>query len=203
MALRSSRPHLVFVLLLAITLSFFPVTVEADSGVVLPTLDEFISTVSDGQAEALRGIYIPEVLAGSVVSQPSSDAAYVSSEANTLTQFGQAAQFGSIGLLAHNYLAGKTFSRVEEGQVVYLVYGDGHTQAFVVTQILRFQALDPDSIWSNFIDLDQGGRLSASRLFSKVYAQPGHLILQTCIYAHGDPSWGRLFVIAEPYPMKK
>jgi hypothetical protein len=101
-------------------------------------------------------------------------------------------------LLAHNYLAGKYFIRLKEGQAFYLVYGDGHTQEFVVADIQRFRALDPENVWSSFLDLKYGALLSSTELFSKIYDQPGKVILQTCIRADGQPSWGRLFLIAEP-----
>jgi hypothetical protein len=139
------------------------------------------------------------VLASPIVSQPEGDPGFVSTSENTLTQFRLAQGAGSTGLLAHNYLAGKYFFMMEAGQVFYLVYGDGHTETFIVTELSRYRALDPDNVWSKFIDLQQGSFLSASALFSKMYAHPGHVVLQTCIYAAGNSSWGRLFVVAEPY----
>jgi len=202
MALRSARPYIVSILLSALILAFFPSHVEAGNGVTIPPLHEFIRTVRNGEVDSLRGVYVPQVLASPIVSQPEDDPSFVSGQENTLTLFGQAARVGSTGLLAHNYLAGRYFTKVGEQQVFYLVYGDGHTEAFVVTQILRFRALEPDNIWSRFIDLSHGEIISASDLFSEVYAQPGRVVLQTCIRAGGESSWGRLFILAEPMVVK-
>jgi hypothetical protein len=88
---------------------------------------------------------------------------------------------------------------MEPGQVLLLVYGDGRTEPFIVRQIRRLQALDPLNTRSMFYDLDYGRFLPASQLFREVFGQAGHVILQTCIQAHNDLSWGRLFIVAEPY----
>ena len=197
MAYLSPRHRFLASLLLVFLLAVCPTAARAQANV--PPLAEFIEQVRNGDATSPRGIYIPGVLADVVTQQPEHDPAFVSTAENTLTQFGPAASHGSIGLLAHNSLAGKDFFRLGEGQLLYLIYGDGSLAAFRVTHLLRAQALSPEHIWSNFIDLDTGGLLTAAHLFDNVYDQPGRLILQTCIEAHGNPSWGRLFVIAEPY----
>jgi len=171
--------------------------------VSLPLLDEFVSQVKNGQADELRGVYIPETLAALVVRQPAGKEEYVSPRQNIMTQFGLASKLGSTGLLAHNNLAGKHLSLLQEGQKFYLVYGDGRVAVFVVTEILQYQALNPAATSSNFVDLETGGVLKASELFSKVYDKPGYVIFQTCISAYEIINWGRLFVIAEPYSHKR
>lgn len=165
----------------------------------LPLLDVFVSQIQNGQADELRGIYIPEILAARVVQQPTGNNEFVSPRQGIATQFGPASQLGSTGLLAHNYLAGENFYLLEKGQKFYLIYGDGRTSAFVVTEILIYRALETTSASSNFADLDNSGLLTASELFSKIYNRPGRVIFQTCISAEGNPAWGRLFVIAQPY----
>jgi hypothetical protein len=171
---------------------------SADGNLPLP--DGLVSPLKDSQADSVRGIYIPELLTAPVVQQPSEDREFISTEENTLTQFGLASKFGSIGLLAHNYLAGASFSQLERGQKFNLIYGDGRMSAFVVTEILRYQALDPNSTSSKFVDLDTNRLLTARELFAKVYKRQGLVIFQTCIAAGQEPSWGRLFIISEPYP---
>jgi hypothetical protein len=168
----------------------------------LPLLNVFISQVKNGQSDQLRGVYIPEILAAPVVQQPARNDGFVSPRQNILTQFGMASQFGSTGLLAHNNLAGASFSQLEAEQKIYLIYGDGQIATFVVTKILRYQALEPNSTSSKFIDLDTSDSLKASEVFSKVYNRQGQVVFQTCISAGDEPSWGRLFVIAEPYSQK-
>ena len=168
----------------------------------LPLLNVFISQVKNGQSGQLRGVYIPEVLAAPVVQQPAGNTGFVSPRQNILTQFSLASQFGSTGLLAHNGLTGASFSQLEANQKIYLIYGDGQIATFVVTKILRYQALEPTSTSSKFIDLDSHDTLKASEVFSNVYSNQGEVVFQTCISVGDEPSWGRLFVIAEPYSQK-
>lgn len=161
-------------------------------------LDTFIASVNNGDGTMLTGVYIHDVMAFPVVQQPSGSAGYVSTANNVITQFGMASQFGTTGLLAHNFLAGQFFSEVKQGDEIVLVYGDGHTQSFIVTATLKYQALDPFNPYSDFKDLSTQSTLTANDLFSKVYGNPNRVVLQTCIDANGNSSWGRLFVIAEP-----
>jgi hypothetical protein len=165
----------------------------------LPSLDAFVSLVKNGQAQELRGIYVPELLAASVVQQPEGIDDFVSPIQNIVTQFDLASQFGSTGLLAHNYLAGERFFQLEKNQKFYLVYGDGKTVTFIVREILYYQALDPTSVSSSFVDLESRDVLTASAVFLKAYNRPGQVTLQTCITRGENLGWGRLFVIAEPY----
>ena len=163
----------------------------------LPGLDMLIEQVRNGQAGQLRAVYIPGILAAPIVQQPKGMNSFVSPRQNVLTQFSLAAKHGSTGLLAHNYLAGKAFGLVQPGQEIKLIDGSGKISTFIVTSILRYQAVEPWSNLSTFIDLKDLTTISAADLFVKIYNRPGALILQTCIQAENDPSWGRLFVIAE------
>ena len=79
-----------------------------------------------------------------------------------------------------------------------MVYGDGKTQSFVVKNILRFQALQPQSFSSPFRNLDRKETISAAELFNRVYVGERYVVFQTRIDANGDASWGRLFVLAIP-----
>jgi hypothetical protein len=106
--------------------------------------------------------------------------------------------YGSMGFLAHNNLAGSVFNELEVGNIIHVIRGDGRAISYEVNQIRSFQATDPGSPYSNFIDQKNGSLLSASDLFFQTYGIPGQLILQTCIAASGSDSWGRLFVIATP-----
>jgi hypothetical protein len=143
-------------------------------------------------------VYVPNVLALPVIQQPSGDDGYVSNKDDQTTQFAMASQFGSVGLLAHNYLSGRFFSELAVGQEVRLVYGNGRVEYFVITEILRYQALEPNSQLSSFRSLDHSEILSAEQMFKRVYAGERHVTFQTCIAANGTVSWGRLFVVAEP-----
>ncbi len=165
----------------------------------LPSLDDFIQTVKNGQGKNVVGIYVPGVLALPVGQQPQGNAGFVTREPEQATQFGLANQYGTVGILAHNDLAGAEFSQIKLNEYAIVVYGDGHTVYYLISEIQQFQALTPTSTFSDFINLDgTNEKLSAGQVFSRIYGKSGRLVLQTCIDAHGDPSWGRMFIIAEP-----
>jgi hypothetical protein len=189
-------------LLLVIFASLFfnPIPSRAleNSEVTLPDFTEFSTAVQNGQAGILRGVYVPDVLAFPVVQQPVNNAGYVSYVDGELTQFGMPAQFGNVGILAHNNLSGRFFFDLAVGQEVRLVYGDGKVEYFVITQILKYQAFQPNSPYSDFRDLSNDEILTAEQLFKKVYTGDRHVTFQTCIAANGLSTWGRIFVIAEP-----
>ncbi len=164
----------------------------------LPDLNSFIASVKNGDAAVLRGVFVPNLMALHIVQQPSGDPGYVSSINNTATQFAPAAQYGNIGLLAHNFLSGQYFFQLTGGEQISLIYGDGRVENYRITTISRFEATAPDSPTSNFINLDTGEVLTSSALFVREYTGSKHITFQTCIASNGNLSWGRLFVSAEP-----
>jgi hypothetical protein len=196
------RTTLHAILLLAILSCLFfnpaPALSLGNGEAALPDFAEFTKTVQNSEATVLRGVYVPEVLALPVSQQPAGNAGYVSNQVGEVTQFGMAAQFGNVGLLAHNHLAGSSFSQLAVGQEVRLVYGNGTVEYFVITQILQFQALEPTSQYSSFRDLTNHEILTAEQLFNMVYRGKRHVTFQTCIAGTESLSWGRLFVIAIP-----
>jgi hypothetical protein len=207
----TSRLLLALSLLLVFSLAFAPAHAtalvpatgaQAESRIQaakLPSLDEFTRQVSNGLASQVTGLYIKGVLAYPVIQQPSGQPAYVSTSAGTITQFGMATSYGSLGFLAHNTLAGAKFSEIMLNALISVVYGDGHTVVYQVSQIRSFQATQPTSPYSSFIDLSSNKTLSATELFTQTYGTKNTIILQTCIASGTIDSWGRLFVIATPY----
>ncbi|MBI3153027.1 MAG: sortase [Chloroflexi bacterium] len=193
---------LLLVLACALILPAPALAMESDNAV--PSLPSFIESVKDGDPVALRGIYVEGKIAFPIVQQPYGDPGYVSSVDSVVTQFSIATEVGNVGLLAHNDLAGATFSQLNAGDTIILIYGDGHTQGFVVDNIQQYKATDPLSPYSHFKDLatDEEKLLSALELFNKVYRGDYHLTLQTCIEKDGNLSWGRLFIIAKPISNK-
>jgi hypothetical protein len=176
-----------------------PLSALAMSGSApLPTFNDFSKSVQNGQKDVLRGVYVDKVLALPIIQQPSGNAGYVSSNDGEATQFGMASQYGNVGLLAHNQLSGKSFSNLTAGQEVRLVYGDGHIEYFVIKEVLKYQALQPNSPYSSFKNLNKDETLTAEQMFKRIYFGDRHLAFQTCIEADGNLSWGRLFVIAVP-----
>ena len=194
---QSTRTILNTSLFLAIFVSLFfsPITAQAAS---LPSFLDFSQSVQNGDANVLRGVYVSNVMALPVVQQPYGNAGYVSNYEGEATQFRMASQFGNIGILAHNHLSGREFAQLAVGQEIRLVYGNGHFEAFVVTEVLHYQALQPTSPYSSFSNLDEEENLSAEGMFKRVYFGDRHVTFQTCIEKDGELSWGRLFVIAVP-----
>jgi hypothetical protein len=164
----------------------------------VPPFSDFISSVADGTVDAVRGVYVPGQFALSVVQQPEGDDGYVSRERGVATQYGPAARYGTVGLLAHNYLAGSGFETLPVGQLFWIVYGDGRTASYRVARIHRYQTLQPDSPSSIFLDLADNRQVTTAEVFTKMYTGGDRVTFQTCIAADGNTSWGLVFVIALP-----
>lgn len=155
--------------------------------------------VAATNSNLVQSVHVEGILDLQVVQQPKENANYVSPNKHELTQFAAVSQHGNIGLLAHNYLSGKAFSRMVVGQNVHILYETGETELFVITDILTYQALDPKNPYSSFQNLtDATEILSVGQMFDRVYKGDRHLTFQTCIANDGISSWGRLFVIARP-----
>ncbi len=164
-----------------------------------PELDTFAKSVENGNPAQVVGVFVPGEFALPVVQQPSGQSNYVDTTDGTVTQFATAGSYGSIGLLAHNYLSGRLFSNLSSGQDVVVVYGDGQETLYRISTSQRYQALDSTNPYSYFVDVNDPthASITAGTLFMRVYAHKDQLVFQTCIAANGDSSWGRLFVTAE------
>ncbi len=162
-------------------------------------LDQQIASVSNGQPGLVVGVFVPGKLSLPVLQQPSGNTSYVSTQNDVVTQFSTTIAYGTIGLLAHNFLSGSSFFNLSRGDSVYVIYGDGSTEQYAVSRIERFQALSPADIFSDFIDLTNPGstRLTSTQVFNREYGNGNQVVFQTCIDANGNPSWGRLFITAD------
>ncbi len=163
------------------------------------SLNQLIASVANQQASQVVGVFVPQKLSLPVFQQPAGDTSYVSTQPNTVTQFAVTNAYGTIGLLAHNFLSGSEFFELNRGDTVYVVYGNGRTEEYVVSRVDRFQALSPTDIYSNFVDLANpgGANLSSTQVFYREYANGNQVVFQTCIDSNGDSSWGRLFITAD------
>lgn len=161
-------------------------------------LSSFIYKIYNSNVYSLRGMYVEHVLELPIVQQPASNPGFVSTAVDTITQFGMASNYGSIGLLAHNNLAGREFFKISTDDTIVLVYGDGHLESYDVTEIREYQALSPSSPYSSFVNLaNPGYTITYEDLFYDTYGIGDRVVLQTCIEQNGIDSWGRLFIIAE------
>lgn len=161
-------------------------------------LPEFVERLSNGMGGLLVGVYAGGRFALPVVQQPQANAGFISEAPEALTQFAPAMRFSTTALLAHNFLSGQHFAQLAPGQSIVLIYGDRRLEFYTVTRLERYRALHPDSIFSEFIGLDDGLVQSSADLAGEIYNRPGQVVFQTCIEANGERTWGRLFVIAEP-----
>lgn len=187
-------------LIVPVTGSRYASQIPGNSAVIQNTqkLEDFKQNMKNENINEVRGVYAHEKLQLSVVKQPSGQVGYISSDHGTATLFSQAELFDAIGLLAHNYLSGDDFFNLVLGDEIQLIYGDGTHQEFIVKEIHRYEAVDPNNIRSKFIDLFTGEKLNAPELVTRMYGTEGNLTLQTCIEKDGNQEWGRLFVVAEP-----
>ena len=192
-------------LLMALSLAFIPaqqispiaVTGINSLTVTAPLSMIAASPVSNEGGNQLKSVSVSGIFDYQVVQQPAGDSGYVSTGSKTLTQFGMASNYGSIGILAHNYLAGRYFSNLSSGKVIKVTFADGSTKNYTVSSVKKYQALSPENQYSDFVDLnDSSTTLSSTDLFMNTFGQSGALVLQTCITKDGNSSWGRLFVIA-------
>ena len=108
-------------------------------------INDFISTVADGTSGIIRGIYAENNFALQIIQQPSGQSGFVSKIEGEVTQFSMATNYGITGLLAHNYLSGRHFFKLGKGDVIQLVYGDGNLVDYQISEIQRYQALQPNS----------------------------------------------------------
>jgi hypothetical protein len=160
-------------------------------------LAEFIDLVATGQPSIVVGVYSSSGFSLPIEQQPVDHPEYVTKKEGVATQFRLAAEYGTIGLLAHNDLGGALFFDLSIGQKIYVVYGDARTEQFEISEIRRYQARQPNSPYSSFIDLDaEESEVAALDLFYEIYGETGHLVFQTCIGKDGIDTWGRYFVIA-------
>jgi len=159
---------------------------------------KFAAPYLNGKPEEAVAVAVEGRFSLPVVQQPKDQPAFVSSERDVITQFSLPRQYGTTGLLAHNFLSGKLFSEIQIGDVVSVVYGDGSAAYFQVDRIESYQALSPNSPYSQFIDLNSpnGGLMTSASLFNRIYTHPDRVVFQTCIAYNGEPSWGRLFISA-------
>lgn len=181
--------------LFAVTLIVAPVFASG----IIPVTGSAAASVVAAVTSDVAKVSVDTVFEYNVVQQPKNNPAFVSEEKGKLTQFRMAAQYGSLGLLAHNYLAGAPFEQVKVGDLVNVTYADGSVKTFQVEQTMRYQALTPTSPYSKFVDLQTNKTLTVNDVFAATYGVKNRLVLQTCIEKNKEPSWGRLFIIAVPY----
>jgi len=163
---------------------------------------KFISTLINDKPDEIRGICSTKFMLR-VAQQPSGQDNYVSSLAGYVTQFSMAKKYNVIGILAHNYFAGEKFFRLEIGNIIQTIYGDGLIGIYQVQTIDKYRALQPNSPRSNFEDWNTNKMLTATELFKLQYTGKHRLVLQVCIQEGKVMTAGRMFVTAKYLGGKK
>jgi len=165
---------------------------------VSPALNRLFSEIENGEAHELYGAYAPGVFALPIIQQPVEDPIFVSRKMGVITQFQLAAKNEVTGLLAHNYLSGKEFYKLEVGQEVWMIFGDRSIKRYRVTDIQRFQKMKPNSLSSDYLDLQTNRKLTTSQVFSRFYRGEHRVVFQTCLEGEGKLNWGLVFISAVP-----
>jgi hypothetical protein len=161
-------------------------------------LREFVKAVTTGEGEKITGLFVPEYGGFYVIQQPDNLDGTVSPVEGVLTQFNRPSKGGVIGLLAHNFAAGKWFNKFEVGDLLYTVLGNGETTAYRLTEKVEYRAIDGKNVQTDFVDLTSGSTRNVDQVYQRVYTGKPHLTLQTCLQQGDDLTWGRLFLLADP-----
>lgn len=176
-----------------------PAPMESSWNPGIPSLRAFDASLPRGDSGQLVGVYVEGKLAVRVLEQPAGNPGYVTTRADAASHFALAQDHDTVGLVAHNTLAGRAFFDLVQGDQILLVYDNGSRHLFTVADIRRMQALSPLSATSAFRDLAHPeGTLTAQTVFNEVYGGTYPLVMQTCITQGGNEAWGRLFVLAQP-----
>ena len=181
------------------TLSMATQAVTVTTDAKLPSMQSFVAQVTNDEADTLVGIYVKNIMALHIVQQPGDDPAYIERTEGSATQFHQASLFGATGLLAHNDLSGRYFFEITPGTDLVLVYGNGRTSRYTVSEIGDYQRLSLTDLRSDFVDIATNEKKSTDELFAHYYQQDQALTLQTCIAQNGILDWGVRFILARPY----
>lgn len=122
------------------------------------------------------------------------DYGFVSETEGIVTLFEAAWRDGSMGFLAHNYLAGYEFYGVEVGDLLRVRLADGSVERFAVREVAVFLAVEPGAEWTDVVD-ESGRRLTQEQVYELMYEREGWTILQTCVGGVYEGWW---FAAAEP-----
>lgn len=96
----------------------------------------------------------------------------------------------AIVFLAHNNLSGSEFLNLNYGDVISY-----DSDEYIVREIVFMQAIQPNNPAGDLIDMESGQRMTAKQTWFRVYSKG--LVLQTCVQKDDEPSWGRLFILAD------
>jgi len=120
---------------------------------------------------------------------------YVADMRGAVTLFQAAWEDGSLGFLAHNYLAGAAFYELRAGNLLRVTAADGSARWYLVRETMVYTAIDPGEWWTDVIDED-GMRWSQEEVYAGLYERQGWVVLQTCWGVGRYAGWW--FAVAEP-----
>lgn len=159
---------------------------------------QLMSGVEERFGEATAALYVPDLFGFPILPQPEGEHGFVSAKADRVTQFGLAARHGVVGILAHNYLAGKDFYRLQLGQQLWIAASRHKVQLYQVIQIEAFQKIMRPGQPDRYVELSNDRVWSVAELFARYYTGRPHVVLQTCLEKNGRLDWGLTFIVAAP-----
>ena len=137
-------------------------------------------------------VYAPGAFNFEIIGQESDYEVTLQDGAVSLFE-GPFVEYGVVGLLGHDFLAGGEFYELEPGDWLIVWLGDGSVEAYQLVEMRWFQAVGADYPFQELADLKTGEVMSEAEVFEAIYRQPGGLVLQTCI----DGGWGLAFWVGE------
>jgi hypothetical protein len=162
----------------------------------------FINDVQNGESDTIRGVFVENIFALPIIQQPEGDISFVSPDNHIITEFRSATAYGVTGLLAHNYLSGDLFYKLETGQEITIVFGDGKIRRYQIEGYSQFQRVEPSNLRSRFIDLSNEDDLTSDQVFDRFYRGSHRVTFQTCLARYGVSNWGLTFFTALPIDLK-
>lgn len=191
----TKRKYFILLITALLIISIITPIFAGEANYILPVTGKSVlqKTNKSNAGKIIAEVTVPGVLSYQVVQSGNNVPTNWS-----IGQYAYASNKGALGLLAHNYLAGRSFFSLYPGLEITVTYDNGNTQIFVIKNILRYKASNPDDFSKSFITNNgEGKKITAKSVFNQAYKQ-NWVTFQTCISAEGSTSWGLLFVQAVP-----
>lgn len=100
-----------------------------------------------------------------------------------------------VGILAHNYSAGKTISKLSVGETIYLIWSNGNVDEYTINEKTKWR---DEGGWKVFSPWDGGEKVSEDYLNDHYYREGDNfnrMVLQTCDFITSI-KLGPLFIVA-------
>ena len=162
----------------AIAISDVPTFTDPEN---LPEFDTFTEMVKNGKAENITGLYVPSVFAAPVIQIPDpKNISYV--DKKNISQFPWNPEV--FGVVAEKTQIVKYFLKLEKGNKINVIFGDGSFMEFVVYDILELKVKKKFDPFSDLTTLDGNTTYTPEQALNMIYENPDpglfELRAQTC-----------------------